>query len=86
MELERPVRGGPGLAHGAHGGGPHHSPRVQMVPRAGLAFPTCSPCSELVPSLLCSHRDGLEGGTTEMGLTYRSLGRVDAHTGPWEGR
>lgn len=41
MELERPVRGGLGLAHGAHGGGPHHSPRVQMVPRAGLAFPTC---------------------------------------------
>lgn len=83
MELERLVRGGPGLAHGAHGSSPHHSPRVQMVPRAGLAFPTCS---ELFPSILCSHRDGLEGGTTEMGLMYRSLGRVDADTGPWEGR
>lgn len=39
MELERPVRGGLGLAHGAHGGGPHHSPRVQMVPRAGWPSP-----------------------------------------------
>lgn len=59
-----------------------HSPRAPVVPVVGLATPTCSPRSELVLLLLCSHHDSLEGGAIEVSLTHRGPGPVDAHSGP----